>query len=299
MKKRLSLFALLAALLLVLSSCSPGGKNITVGAKTFTEQLLLAKMTTFILEDNGYNVEEIQNLGSSAMRQAIETQQVDMTWEYVGTALVSYLGVDPVVDKNEAMKTIQELDKENGVAWTNLTDANNVYVLAMKQEKADELGIDTISDLAAYVEDNPDELSFGMETEFANRQDGMPGLEEHYGFQVPDTNIREMEIGLYYSALNNDEIDVTEGFSTDPQIKSLELKILEDDQEFFPSYNLAASINQDTLDEHPELTELLEPLQNALTADSLRELNYQVDIEQKSVERVAKDFLEANNLLKD
>lgn len=179
-----------------------------------------------------------------------------------------------------------------------MTDANNVYVLAMKQEKADELGIDTISDLAAYVKDNPDEFSFGMETEFANRQDGMPGLEEHYGFQVPDTNIREMEIGLYYSALNNDEIDVTEGFSTDPQIKSLGLKILEDDQEFFPSYNLAASINQDTLDEHPELTEVLEPLQNALTADSLRELNYQVDIEQKSVERVAKDFLEANNLLK-
>ncbi|MFB1100494.1 glycine betaine ABC transporter substrate-binding protein [Terribacillus sp. JSM ZJ617] len=299
MRKKLCLLALLASLLLVLSSCSPGGKNITVGAKSFTEQLLLTKMTAFVLEDNGYNVEEIQNLGSSAMRQAIETQQVDMTWEYVGTALVTYLNEDPIVDKNEAMKTIQELDKQNGIAWTNLTDANNTYVLAMKQEKADELGIDTISDLAAYVKDNPDELRFGMETEFANRKDGLPGLEEHYGFDVQDGSIREMEIGLYYSALENGEIDVTEGFSTDPQIKSLGLKILEDDEEFFPSYNLAASINQDTLDEHPEITELLKPLQNALTEDSLRELNYQVDIEQKSVERVAKDFLEANDLLKD
>ncbi|WP_102708099.1 ABC transporter substrate-binding protein [Terribacillus saccharophilus] len=299
MKKRLSLIALLTVIIVVLSSCSPGGKNITVGAKTFTEQLILAKMTSFILEDNGFNVEEIQNLGSSAMRQAIETQQIDITWEYVGTALVSYLGEDPIVDKNKAMERIQELDKKNGVAWTNLTDANNTYVLAMKQERADELGLDTISDLAEYVNANPDELVFGMETEFANRQDGMPGLEEHYSFELPDSNIREMEIGLYYSALNNGEIDVTEGFSTDPQIKSLDLKILEDDQEFFPSYNLAASINQNTLDEYPEITEILDPLQNALTDDSLRELNYQVDIEQKSVERVAKDFLEANNLLND
>ncbi|SEM86480.1 osmoprotectant transport system substrate-binding protein [Terribacillus saccharophilus] len=299
MKKRLSLIALLTVIIVVLSSCSPGGKNITVGAKTFTEQLILAKMTSFILEDNGFNVEEIQNLGSSAMRQAIETQQIDITWEYVGTALVSYLGEDPIVDKNKAMERIQELDKKNGVAWTNLTDANNTYVLAMKQERAEELGLDTISDLAEYVNANPDELVFGMETEFANRQDGMPGLEEHYGFELPDSNIREMEIGLYYSALNNGEIDVTEGFSTDPQIKSLDLKILEDDQEFFPSYNLAASINQKTLDKYPELTELLMPLQKALTDDSLRELNYQVDIEKKSVERVAKDFLEANNLLND
>ncbi|SNZ03855.1 osmoprotectant transport system substrate-binding protein [Terribacillus aidingensis] len=299
MKRRLSLFALLTAMLLVLSSCGPGGKNITVGAKTFTEQLVFAKMTTFILEDNGYNVEEIQNLGSSAIRQAIETQQVDLTWEYVGTALVTYLGEEPIVDKDKAMETLQREDKKNGVAWTNLLEANNTYVLAMKEEQAAELGIETLSDLAAYENENPNELRFGMETEFANRDDGMPGLEEYYDFDVPDSNIKEMEFGLFYTAIDNGEIDVTQGFAFDPQIKELNLRILEDDRKFFPSYNLAASINQETLDKYPELPELLEPLQKALTKDTLQELNYQVDIEQKSVERVAKDFLEENNLLKD
>ncbi len=161
MKKRLALFALLAALLVVLSSCGPGGKSITVGAKTFTEQLVIAKMTTFILEDNGYNVEEIQNLGSSAMRQAIETRQVDMSWEYVGTALVTYLDQEPIADKDEAMQKVQELDKKNGIAWTNLTDANNTYALVMERDKADELGIETLSDLAAYEKENPTTFDSG------------------------------------------------------------------------------------------------------------------------------------------
>lgn len=285
------------ALLFALSSCSPGGKTITVGAKTFTEQLILEKMTAFILQEEGFNVEEIQNLGSSAMRQALTTQQIDMTWEYVGTALVTYLGEDPIVDKDEAMNRVQELDKKNNIAWTNLTEANNTYVMAVKPELAEKLGLETLSDLANYVNENPNELTFGMEAEFANRPDGMPGLEKAYNFDLPNNQQREMEVGLYYSAIANDEIDVTEGYSTDGQIEDQGLKILKDDRAFFPSYNVALSINQETLDQYPEIEEILQPLEEALTSDTLRQLNYKVDIEGQSVERVAQDFLEENNLL--
>lgn len=297
MKKKLIGIILSLALLFVLSSCSPGGKTITIGAKSFTEQLILEKMTTFILQEEGFNVEEIQNLGSSAMRQALTTQQVDMTWEYVGTALVTYMGEEPIVDKNEAMNRVRELDKANNIAWTNLTEANNTYVLAVKPELAEELGLETISDLANYVNQNPNELDFGVDAEFANREDGMPGLEKAYQFDVPDNRQREMEVGLYYSAIANDEIDVTEGFSTDGQISELGLKILEDDRAFFPAYNVALSINQETLDQYPEIEKILQPLEEALTSDSLRQLNYKVDVEGQSVERVAQDFLKENNLL--
>jgi osmoprotectant transport system substrate-binding protein len=297
MIKKLLGIALSFVLLFSITSCSPGGKTITLGAKTFTEQLILEKMTAFILQEKGFNVEEIQNLGSSALRQALETQQVDMTWEYVGTALVTYLGEDPIVDKNEAMERVQELDKKNNIAWTNLTEANNTYVMAMKPELAKKLNIKTLSDLADYVNKHPDELTFGMETEFANRTDGMPGLEKAYKFDLPNNKQREMEVGLYYSAIAKDEIDVTEGYSTDGQIEELGLEILEDDRSFFPSYNVALSINQETLDQYPEIEKILQPLEEALTSDSLRQLNYKVDVEGQSVERVARDFLEEHNLV--
>ncbi|ALC82036.1 MULTISPECIES: glycine betaine ABC transporter substrate-binding protein [Bacillus] len=297
MIKKLIGIALSLALLIALTSCSPGGKTVTVGAKTFTEQLILEKMTTFILQKEGFRVEEIQNLGSSAMRQALTTQQIDMTWEYVGTALVTYLGEDPIVDKNEAMKRVQELDKKNKISWTNLTEANNTYVMAVKPELAEKLGLETLSDLAKYVKEHPNELTFGMETEFANRPDGLPGLEKAYNFDLPNNQQREMEVGLYYSAIANDEIDVTEGYSTDGQIEEQNLKILKDDRAFFPSYNVALSINQETLDQYPEIEKILQPLEEKLTSDSLRQLNYKVDVEGQSVERVAQDFLEENNLL--
>lgn len=302
MKKILSLYTVLL-IVVMLTACGGGSgndenKEIVFGAKNFTEQFLLAQMGTIILEENGFTVEERSNLGSTALRQALENEQVDITFDYTGTGLVTYMGEDPIADKQEAYKTVNELDQErNSIYWTNLMDVNNTYTIAMKEKRADELGIASIADLANYVNENPGELRFGTDAEFGNRPDGLPGVQETYGFEFGSDNISEMTYGLQYDALDNDEVDVAVGFETDSRIRELNLVNLEDPEEFFPSYNAALAMTEETYENYPEIQELLQPLTDELDSEIMRELNYQVDIEERSVNDVAGEYLEENGFI--
>lgn len=286
------------ALLLVLSSCSVGGKTVKVGAKNFTEQAILAKMSVFLLEDNGFQVDEISELGSTALRQALETEQIDITWDYVGTGLVTYLDQPPIADSEEAFAEVKHLDEENDIVWTNLTEANNTYAIMMQEEEAEELGIETISDFAAYINENPGEINFATDAEFANRADGLAGMEEFYDFSL-EGSITELETGLYYNALNNNEVNASVGFSTDARIDDFGFRVLEDDQGFFPSYSAAVSMTEDVYEEYPEIEEIFAPLEDILDSETMRDLNYQVDIEGESVELVVQQFLQENNLIEE
>ncbi|WP_244199357.1 glycine betaine ABC transporter substrate-binding protein [Halobacillus trueperi] len=294
------LWIVMTALILsafVLTACGGNEKKVTVGAKNFTEQFLLAQMSTIMLEDNGYTVEEKSNLGSSALRQALTNGQVDVSWDYTGTGLVTYLGEEPIADKQEAFETVKKMDMErNDVYWTNLSDVNNTYTLVMQQDQAEELGIQSISDLATYINENPGELKFGTDAEFAEREDGLPGVEELYGFEFGDENVSEMTYGLQYDAIANDEVDVAVGFSTDSRIEELDLMNLEDDQSFFPSYNAALVMTNETHENKSEIEEILAPL-TELDSETMRKLNYQVDVEERSVREVAETFLSENGYL--
>ena len=298
--KRIKVMIVAAMLILVLAACGSDSKKITVGAKNFTEQFLLATMTTLILEENGFEVDEKSNMGSSALRQALESKQVDITWDYTGTGLVTYLGDEPVADKQEAFEKVNEIDQEkNGIYWTNLAEANNTYTVIMRQEQAKELDISSLSDLAAYMNDNDSELTIATDAEFANRSDGLPGVEETYGFAFNDENIHEMNIGLNYDALRDEEVDTSVGFATDARIDAFDFISLEDDEGFFPSYNAAVAMTEDTYEDYPEIEEILQPLADALDDEAMRELNYLVDIEDESVKSVAKKYLVENGLLKE
>ncbi|MDC3412157.1 glycine betaine ABC transporter substrate-binding protein [Aquibacillus sp. 3ASR75-11] len=299
MKKIISLFTIII-LITVLTACSGSGsadKKITVGAKSFTEQFLLAKMTALMLEDNGFEVDEKSNMGSSALRKALENKQVDLTWDYTGTGLVTYLGQDPIAEKQKAYETLKQIDEEeNGIVWTNLADANNTYTIMMRKEQSEELGITSISDLADYM-NNSGDFRFATDAEFANRPDGLPGVEETYQFEFPDENVKEMSIGLYYDALKNEEVETAVGFATDARIQAFDLVNLEDDKSFFPSYNAAIAMTDETYEKYPEIEEIFKPLSDMLDGETLMDLNYQVDIEEKSVDEVAENFLVENGLL--
>lgn len=144
-----------------------------------------------------------------------------------------------------------------------------------------------------------DMLELAASIEFLERDDGIHELEEEYGFEFGDENIQTMEVGLSYSALDEEEVDVAMGFATDGRIPAFDLVILEDDKNFFPVYNPAPTINNEILEEYPELEEIINQLPPLLDEEKLPQLNQEVDIEEREPVDVAREFLEENELLGD
>lgn len=302
MKKFIVLALTLVLLTGILTACgnSSGGgdKKVTIGAKNFTEQFILSKITALYLEDNGFDVEEKNNLGSTAFRKALVNEQVDFGWEYTGTALVTYMKKDPEADKQKAFDKVKKIDEdENNITWMNQSDINNTYAVSMKKDFAEKKDIQSISDLADYVNNNPNEIKLALDAEFAERPDGIKGVEDTYGFKFGTDNLKQMKIGLQYKAIDKGQVNAAMAYETDPQIKDLDLVLLKDDKNFFPAYYAAVSINQDVLDKYPKIKDLTADIAEKMSSDSMRELNYEVDIEGKQEKDVAQKWLEENNML--
>jgi osmoprotectant transport system substrate-binding protein len=307
MKKFMSLF-FAVVMLFSLAACSSSTSNneggdsgkgkVTVGGKDFTEQHILSKITSIYLKENGFDVEEASNMGSTVVRSALENGQIDTYWEYTGTGLVVYQKQEVETDSNKAYEKVKENDKKNGIAWLNKANFNNTYAILMKKDTANKLGVKTISDLAKLVEKNPEKLKFASNAEFYARQDGVKGLQKLYGFEFPSKNVVKMDSGLLYNALKDGQVDVSVGFATDGRIKGFKLVVLEDDKKFFPAYNGAPVVSQKVVDKNPELPKLLNKLADLLDNDTMMSLNYAVDIEHKDVTEVSREWLEKESLIK-
>lgn len=287
---------------LILSSCSSlgfAGKEVTIGGKTFTEQYLLTEMTGFLLKEEGFKVNQMSNLGSSVLRSALENGQVDMMWEYTGTALITYMGEEVISDPEAAFQKVKEIDASNGIHWMNMSNVNNTYALAVTSEKSKELDLQSISDLADYIKKNPGKLTIAANAEFAHRPDGLKGVEHTYGFEFGANQVVQMDAGLTQRALDNEQVDVSVALETDATVKQYDLVILEDDKQFFPPYRAAVSINQEIVKKYPEIEEITAKLAEKLDSDIMRSLNYRVDIDGESVSVVAYEWLVENGLLKE
>ncbi|QBP41845.1 ABC transporter substrate-binding protein [Paenisporosarcina antarctica] len=269
--------------------------KVTIGGKDFTEQLLLSKITSIYLKENDYEVEEASNMGSTVVRSALENGQVDLYWEYTGTALVVYQKHDVESDPDVTYQIVKDTDEKNGLIWLDKAEVNNTYALLMRKDLADELKIKTLSDLANHVNKIDDSLKFASNAEFYAREDGIKGLEKLYGFEFPSKNVTRMDSGLLYNALNEGQVDVSVGFATDGRIKGFDLIALEDDQMFFPAYNAAPVIRDEVLTD--ELAELLNKLSAKLNTEVMMSLNYSVDVEHDEISEVAREWLVQEGLV--
>ncbi|MBA2337890.1 MAG: glycine betaine ABC transporter substrate-binding protein [Acidimicrobiia bacterium] len=275
------------------------GSTFTVGSKEFTEQLILGQITIQVLEDAGAEVNDETGLvGSDTVRTALLAGDIDMYWEYTGTGWINHLGnTAPVVGEQEQYDAVAAADlEENGVTWLEPAPFNNTYAIAAATENAEELGVTSVADLAPLQESNPDSFTLCAAAEFLARDDGLPGLEEAYGFSFGD-NVSELELGLVYTSVDaGDPCIFGEVFATDGRIAALDLTVLEDDQQFFPSYLPALNVREG-VEGIDQLQELFAPVSAALDTATMQALNAQVDVDGEQPEDVARAFLEENGLI--
>ncbi|HEV7897298.1 MAG TPA: glycine betaine ABC transporter substrate-binding protein [Planosporangium sp.] len=271
------------------------GKTIAVGSKDFTENILLGHLTMMALKAAGANVENRTNIkGSVNSRKALVAGEVDVSWEYTGTAWITYLNhADPIPDAKGQYEAVIRQDKQrNNVVWAAPAPANNTYSLAVREDKAKEWNLKTFSDLAAFVKSHPADATFCLESEFANRNDGWPGMTKAYGMSVPPANVRTVDTGVVYTETKKGQAcSFGEVFTTDGRINNLKLVPLIDDKRFFPIYNPALTVNGATAAKYPGLVKLLDPITARLDDATLRRLNEQVDVKGELASTVAADWM--------
>ncbi len=280
----------------MLMAGSAQAAEIVVGGKNFTEQFLLAEMTAQLLAAKGFDVTKRDGMGSQVVRDAQVNGQIDVYWEYTGTSLVTYNKVEERMDAEATYNKVKELDAEKGLTWLDPSAANNTYALAVRSSDDKTDSIVNLSDLAKAYEDGTS-LLMAVNAEFPQRPDGLPGLEAAYGFQTGRANIRPMDSGLTYQALQQDQVDIALVFATDGRIQAFDFRVLEDDKGFFPNYALAPVVRTEILEANPAVAEPLNALAVKLDDATMQRLNAQVDVDKREIEAVAGDFLKENGLI--
>lgn len=273
---------------------------IVVGSKEFTEQLILGKILARFLENQGYQIQEQPNLSLSKIRDKILNKEIDVCWEYTGTAYMAYHFLeDAKIYTNPQLlhETVKKVDDVLGLVWLKPTSINNTWAFAMQKSQAQQLNIHNISQLAeAWNQKKP--LRLGLTRTFYERNDGFKKLMKYYQFNVDKSNLTMWEHSGIHAAVARGQFTVGMVYGTDPQIKQFDLEILEDDKHFFPIYAPTPVIRKEFLDKYPELESLINQLPPLLTQESMIELNYKVDFEHKTLEDVALTWLKQQNLVK-
>jgi len=301
--KTIAKYALCAlAMGLALFGTAPAqAQNLVIGGKNFTEQLLLSDMTAQYLRAKGYDTELKNGLGTTLMRSALESGQLDIVWDYTGTALIVYNHIEDKLDPEQIYQKVKELDAPRGLTWLNESGLNNTYAFAMPRKLAEQYGIHTLQDLADRI--NADERDggkphlMGVDYEFASRPDGLGPMQALYGFKLDRSEVKQMDPGLVYTALKNEQLFVGLTYASDGRIKGFDLQLLEDDKGYFAAYKATPLVRQDILEKNPQLAAQLNELAAKIDTATMTELNKRVDIDQEPVAKVAADFLKQAGLI--
>ncbi|MFJ9346922.1 glycine betaine ABC transporter substrate-binding protein [Streptomyces sp. NPDC101237] len=276
------------------------GAHLTVTSKEFTEQLILGAVMGIAFEAAGAKVLDRTGIqGSVGAREAVKSGQADGMYEYTGTAWITYLGNGhPITDPQRQWQAVHDADLGNGLTWLPPSRLDNTYALAMNQANARKYGTRTLSDVAALSRSDPGAVTLCVEGEFANRADGLPGMEKAYGMSVPAKNITQMDTGIIYTQVQNGSCTYGEVFTTDGRIRSMNLVLMRDDRKFFPNYNAAPVINTKALEKWPAIATVLDPVTAKLDNTVAQTLNAKVDVAGEDPHQVALDWMKAEGFVK-
>ncbi|EKY3232696.1 osmoprotectant ABC transporter substrate-binding protein OsmX [Cronobacter malonaticus] len=292
----------IAAAGLLLATTTVQAAPLVLTTKSFTEQHILSAMTVLYLQKKGFQVEPRTNIATVISRNAMINKQVDMTWEYTGTSLIIFNHINKRMTPEETYNTVKKLDAKLGLVWLKPASMNNTYAFAMQRKRAEEEHISTISQLAEKIEqvrktDPDNNWMLALDLEFYGRSDGMKPLQQAYNMPLDRPQIRQMDPGLVYNAIRDGFVDAGLVYATDGRVKGFDLKVLEDDKGFFPSYAVTPVVRKDTLAANPGLEEALNTISGLMDNETITTLNAKVDIDHQTPQQVARDFLRDKGLL--
>ena len=295
MKRRNKFLLALSILLLtsMLSGCIFIEKDsLRLGSRNNTESIILSNIMGQLIEDRlGVEVLYKENLGgSNVVWNAMTNGLIDVIPDYTGTIVVTYYHEKPGT-ADETLAATKRLVKDDGIVALDTFGFNNTYTLALDEAKAEELGVETFSDFAKYSKD----FSLGAVFEFIDRPDGLPGFQKEYNIEFK--NVKGMDHGMMYRSISAGEVDVINSYTTDGQLQTHGLRVLEDDKSYFPPYHALPLVREETLKEYPQLEEVLLLLAGKIDEEAMQIMNGKVDNDGMLVERVAQEFLIESGLI--
>ncbi|MEV4205844.1 glycine betaine ABC transporter substrate-binding protein [Nocardia salmonicida] len=280
------------------------GAKLVVTSKSFTEGVVLGKITATYLAAAGASVTDLTGApGSASSRQAQLNGDADVLWEYTGTGWVNYHNeTETIADPQELWQRVHDVEKrDHNLEWLPPANFNDTYAFGASTPTAQRLGVKSLSDVAALP---VAERTFCVDDEFFSRSDGFIPMLQKYGIPyndpngVPVGNVTRMDAGVVYTATAKGEpCHFGMVYTTDGRVKNLNLVVLDDDKKFFLPYSGTAVVRGAVLDADPELRELLGTISELLTDDLMRELNGRVDIDGEDPADVAYDWLKSANLI--
>lgn len=285
---RVTLLFLLLSSGTIQFSCGRNPDVIAIGSKNFTESIILGEMLAQQLEDHGFDVERKFNLGGTfIVHQAMVARQLDMYVEYTGTAHSAILELPMESMPDVVRRHADSLYRERWeIVWMEPLGFNNTFAMLVRGETARRLGISTLSEAVPYA----GQWQAGFGYEFADRPDGLPGLQERYGLRFMG-EAAVMDLALTYRALAEGRVDMIAANSTSGQIEALGLIHLQDDLGFFPPYEAVPVVRSEVLERHPVVGRALRELGGVLSEETMRHLNYLVDAEGREISQVVTEFL--------
>jgi len=295
---------LLSALALALAVSGCGGddegaggaasdRTVTIGSKNFTEAIVLGELYKQALEAKGYTVALKSSIGSTEIiDKALRSGQIDLYPEYTGTMLTVVFAEDEAQDSAESTyDRAKELYEEDGFTLFEMTPFSDSDALAVTKETADREGLAEIGDLTKL-----DGFKLGGQPEFETRLQGLPGVKEAYG--VENVQFTPFAGISPYEALDQGTVDVAAIFSTDPPLASGKYVVLEDTEANFGFQNVAPAVNQELADElGGDFEDTINAVSEKLSDEAIIAMNSAVAIDKRSATEVAREFLEANDLL--
>ena len=272
---------------------------VTVGSKIDTEGALLGQMIVLLLRNNGFEVEDRTEFGTTdVVRSALKNGEIDMYPEYTGTAAF-LLGIEDqsvLKSPEKGYQTVKEMDREQfGIVWLEASPANNTWAIATRRSLAEEEDVRTLGDMARYVNDGGF-VKLACSEEFATRDDALPAFEGAYGFELSSDQLVILSGGNTAqtekaAAEGTDNVNFAMAYGTDGAIAALDLIVLEDTKNVQTVYRPAPTVREEVISEYPEMRDILDPVFRGLSLETLQELNGRIVVQGQVASAVAEDYL--------